>query len=356
MRGPPPRIDRSDVPLLDAVIAFSAEPAGAAGTSLRGRTAALHGCPSAMLAPVALHAGEIPVDESVVRALLQEQRPDLADSTIEPVGGGTDNTMYRLGAQHVARFPRTPEKAAPLLKELTWLPRLAPDLSHPVPTPVHAGRPGQGYPLPWAVMTWIDGEDMTARAVTDWADYSRDLATFVASLHSADLRGASRSGPLDWYRGGSLQPLRDQVSASFAALRTHRLRDDVDLARLQELWQQALQLPEPSGAHVWLHSDLRPSNVLTRHGRLCAVIDFGALSVGHPDAEHVAAWDLPTAARQTYRSCLQLDDLTWARARAWAIALSVGGIVEYSATLPSLAAECLQRLEAITTDDASRAR
>jgi aminoglycoside phosphotransferase (APT) family kinase protein len=102
-----------------------------------------------------------------------------------------------------------------------------------------------------------------------------------------------------------------------------------------------------------LHSDLRPANVLTRDGRLRAVIDFGALSVGHPDAEHAVVWDLPLVARQAYRSALRINDLTWARAQAWAIALSIGGIGEYRTSLPSLAAECLQRLRAITTDNAN---
>jgi aminoglycoside phosphotransferase (APT) family kinase protein len=150
-----------------------------------------------MLAPVALHADEVPVDEDVVGKLLRAQRPDLADMVISDVGGGTDNTIYRIGGDHVARFPRTLEKVAPLQKELTWLPRLRPHLTHLIPTPVHAGRPGHGYPLPWAVFTWIDGEDMAARAVTDWARYGEELAQFVESLHSTDLMGATRSGQLD---------------------------------------------------------------------------------------------------------------------------------------------------------------
>ncbi|MFD4977740.1 hypothetical protein [Streptomyces sp. NPDC058424] len=44
--------------------------------------------------------------------------------------------------------------------------------------------------------------------------------------------------------------------------------------------------------------------------------DFGGLSVGFPDAEHSTVWDLPPQARQAYWDTLNLDDLTWTRARA----------------------------------------
>jgi aminoglycoside phosphotransferase (APT) family kinase protein len=302
----------------------------------------------ATLAPVALHEDEVAVDEAVVRALLRAQRPDLADMELSHVGGGTDNTMYRIGADHVARLPRTPQNVAPLRKELTWLPRLAPHLTHRIPTPVHAGRPSPYYPLHWAIFTWIEGEELSARAVTDWTRYGQDLAGFVASLHSTDLMGATPTGDLSWYRGGPLHPLDEHVTSCFTDARSRGL--DLDLDRLQHLWRQALRLPQPSGPLVWLHGDLRPANVLTHLGRLHAVLDFGALSIGHPDAEHAVAWDLPALARRAYRASLGIDEFTWARARAWAIALSID-VAEYWDSLPSLVAEGLHRLAAITEDD-----
>ena len=106
--------------------------------------------------------------------------------------------------------------------------------------------------------------------------------------------------------------------------------------------------------HVWLHADLKPTNVLVKDGRFHAVIDFGALSVGLPDAEHAVVWDLPEAAREAYRARLDIDDLTWARARAWALALAVNGIAEYWVIFPVLATEGLNRHQAIVRD-ASRA-
>ncbi|MGW1145373.1 hypothetical protein ACWD6I_10005 [Streptomyces sp. NPDC002454] len=80
------------------------------------------------------------------------------------------------------------------------------------------------------------------------------------------------------------------------------------------------------------------------------MIDFGGLSVGFPDAEHAALWDLPPAARLAYREALELDDVTWARARAWAVAVAVGGIPYYWDVLPAFVAECRARLRAVLAD------
>ena len=160
--------------------------------------------------------------------------------------------------------------------------------------------------------------------------------------------GATPSGDLLWYRGGPFHPLDHHVTSSFADARSRGL--DLDLDRLEHLWRQALRLPEPRGAPVWLHGDLRPANVLTHRGCLHAVLDFGALSLGHPDAEHAVVWDLPATARGAYRDRLRIDDVTWTRARAWAIALSID-VAEYWDTLPSLVAEGLHRLAAIASDD-----
>jgi aminoglycoside phosphotransferase (APT) family kinase protein len=130
---------------------------------------------------------------------------------------------------------------------------------------------------------------------------------------------------------------------------------DLDIARLRHLWQSALALPEPSGRQGWLHGDLKPSNLLVQHGKLHAVIDFGGLSIGFPDAEHAAVWDLPTAARRAYWDAMDLDEVTWLRARAWAVAVGVSGVSYYWGTYPEFVDECLSRLRAILADDGERA-
>ncbi|GAB2794350.1 aminoglycoside phosphotransferase family protein [Streptomyces chlorus] len=300
-----------------------------------------------------LHENEIPVDESVVRSLLKAQRPEWADLSLSPAGAGTDNTMYRLGDDLLIRLPRTSGNGESLRKELDWLPRLAPLLSCPIPEPVHAGTPTNDFPLLWSVYRWIDGDEARPDTIQDWASFGADLAAVVRELHGIGLMGATRAGELSWYRGGGLEPCDEWISGCFDDCRS-TVGSELDVDTLERLWRAALALPEPSGPQVWLHGDLKPTNLLVRDGRLHALIDFGGLSIGHPDAEHATLWDLPPQARQAYWDTVNLDTPAWTRARAWAIAVAVSGISYYWDTFPAFVAECRARIEAILMDATAR--
>ncbi len=329
-----------------------------------------------------LHADEVPRDATLVRSLLKEQCPQWADLPLSTGGAGTDNTLYRLGAGLLVRLPRTAATGRSVQKEQTWLPRLAPRLPCPVPEPVHAGTPTDAFPLPWSLYRWIDGEEAGQDTVGDWAAFGADLAEFVRDLRRTDLMGATRTGDLSWYRGGRLRACDQWISGCFDDCRagtgaantpaadapdTGPLdsgppdagspdagpsgADPLDFDALERLWRGALALPEPRAPHGWLHGDLKPSNLLVRDGGLHAVIDFGNLSVGLPDAEHATVWDLPPRAREAYWNAVDLDDATWARARAWAVAVGVSGIAYYGETFPAFVAECRRRLRAVLAAD-----
>ncbi|MEZ7002836.1 aminoglycoside phosphotransferase family protein [Streptomyces sp. AD55] len=300
-----------------------------------------------------LHENEFPVDEELVRTLLREQRPQWAGLPLSPAGAGTDNTLYRLGDGLLVRLPRTAGTARSLHKEREWLPRLAPRLSPRIPEPVYAGTPTGAFPAAWSVYRWIDGAAPGPDTVGDWTAFGADLAAAVAELHRTDLMGATRSGGLGGYRGGPPAACAEWVAESLDDCRTAE-GTTLDVDALERWWRAALALAGPSAPHGWLHGDLRPSNLLVRDGALHAVIDFGGLSVGFPDAEHATVWDLPPAARRSYWNALALDDATWTRARAWAIAVGVGGVAYYRHTFPAFAAECRARLAAILADGAAR--
>ena len=87
-----------------------------------------------------MHADELQIDERLVRGLLAEQFPEWAELPIEPVlPWGTDNALFRLGEEMVARLPRLDHTVATLEKERRWLPKLAPHLPLAVPSPVAEG-------------------------------------------------------------------------------------------------------------------------------------------------------------------------------------------------------------------------
>ncbi len=295
---------------------------------------------------MSLHPDELPIDADLLASLVTRERPEWTDLPVTPVGGGTDNLMFKLGDDLLVRIPRTPGGVASLRNEREWMPRLAPSLPVRIPEPVHAGSPSDLFPLEWSVYRWIEGAPPTTETVTDWAQFGADLAAFVRDLHRIDLMGASRAGSLSWYRGGGLREPESWVAPAFAASGP-LIGDVIDIDRLERWWREALALPDSPAPPVWLHGDLRPGNVLANDGRLHAVIDFGALSVGAPDAEHATVWDLPLAARRAYWDALDLDEPTWLRARGWAIAVAISGIPYYWDTFPEFVAECRARLEGI---------
>jgi aminoglycoside phosphotransferase (APT) family kinase protein len=85
-------------------------------------------------------------------------------------------------------------------------------------------------------------------------------------------------------------------------------------------WEAAVAAPRWQGQGVWMHGDLHPANLLADRGRISAVIDFGLVAVGDPACDLMVAWALlSSAARETFRNALRVDDATWARGRGWAL-------------------------------------
>lgn len=97
------------------------------------------------------------ITEALVRALLWEQHPDLAELPLREVEGGWGNQMWRLGADLAVRIQRMDIEPGPQLREREWLPLLAPRLPLPIPVPVRSGAPTQRFPKLWTVMTWVLG-------------------------------------------------------------------------------------------------------------------------------------------------------------------------------------------------------
>ncbi|MFD5793514.1 phosphotransferase [Streptomyces diastatochromogenes] len=116
---------------------------------------------------------EIEITAELVRDLLLDQHPDLADRPVRLGARGWDNQLWRLGDDLAVRLPWATESADALVrKEHAWLPALAPRLPLPVPVPQRLGEPSERFPRPWIVTTWVPGEpaDRFHRAYRPTAD------------------------------------------------------------------------------------------------------------------------------------------------------------------------------------------
>jgi aminoglycoside phosphotransferase (APT) family kinase protein len=286
---------------------------------------------------------EVQPTTAQVRRLLEAQLPPelrgLLDRPLTPVAQGWDNALFRLGAAHAVRLPVRRAAVPCLLHEAQWTAEAGAPLAAlgiAVPRPEFRGRPGAGYPWPWTVVRWIEGEAVATLPVARRDRLAEDLARALTSLH----RPAPGDAPRNPYRGVPLDarlraapPSWPAASAALGARRTGRLRDTVDDGLHAAPW---------SRPPVWLHGDPHPWNLVHRDGRLAGLIDFGDVCAGDPASDLAGAWlafdaDQRAGFRAVVDTAGRYDDGVWRRAAAWA-ALYVVALVANPGTGPDFRA------------------
>jgi len=255
------------------------------------------------------------IDADLVRRLVAEQFPQWAGLEVRPVEPqGWDNRTFRLGEQLTARLPCAAAYSVQVEKERLWTPRLAAGLRVTITTPVATGEPGFGYPSPWSINRWLDGETVAAARNLDLVLLAEDIAQFLQDLHGVEAAGGPPAGPHCFWRGGPLLTYDTQTRQTLAAL-----DKVIDTPAARAAWEAGLAAPW-SGREAWFHGDFAAGNLLVRDGRLSGVIDWGCCGVGDPACDLAVAWTLlDSESRRVFRARLAPDAGTWARGRAWAL-------------------------------------
>jgi aminoglycoside phosphotransferase (APT) family kinase protein len=287
-----------------------------------------------ILAAVKMHPGQLTVTVATVRALVAEQFPEWRELPVLAVRSeGTDNALFRLGEELVARFPLVAAEVDATRRALEAEARAAGELlgrtGFATPEPIALGEPGAGYPLPWSVQTWVRGTPATVGDPGGSHAFAGDLAAFIRALRSIETGGRTFRGD---GRGGQLRDHDEWMHTCF-----ERSEGLLDIAPLRRLWAELRELPRGPTPDVMNHGDLIPGNVLVADGRLVGVIDVGGLGPADPALDLVAAWHLLEAGpRQTLREELECDDLEWARGGAWAFQQAMGLVWYYAESNPSM--------------------
>jgi aminoglycoside phosphotransferase (APT) family kinase protein len=280
---------------------------------------------------------EVPVTPALLRGLLTEQHPDLAQLPVTVLANGWDNVVFQVGGDLLARLPRREVGARLVSHEQHWLPVLAPQLPLPIPAPVRTGQPGLGYPWPWSIVPYLPGR-VAAEDPPEPAAAAVSLGGFLAALHTPAPPGA----PVNPFRGVPLAERTDTVMRNLSAV-----ADQVDRAAVRLVWAAALAAPRWTGPPVWVHGDLHPANILVHRGRISGVLDFGDLTAGDPAADLSAGWMLlPADCHPAFRASAGASDTSWARATGWAVALGLVYLA-HSADNPQLAAVGRRTLSAV---------
>jgi aminoglycoside phosphotransferase (APT) family kinase protein len=269
------------------------------------------------LSPTATPEQEVPITEELVAGLLEDQAPEYRGLPLALTASGWDNAMVRLGESLAVRLPRRALAAELAASELDWLPRMSSGWTFAAPIPHFVGEPGRGYPWRWAVVPWLTGSRLLDEPLGP--EGAADLGAALAQVHVP----APDDAPLNVVRSLPLAARRERFE-----LRLGRLADapgwhlDVAAAR------GALDAADPSLGGTWCHLDLHGNNVLTRGGRLAAILDWGDGASGDPATDLGQAWymigsELYDDCARAYRDAGGVGDPAAPRVRAEAIAYAV---------------------------------
>ena len=298
-----------------------------------------------------MHPNQLTISLTTVRKLVDAQFPQWRDLSVEQFPSqGTVNALFRLGEGLAARFPLQPgdvestrrwlESEAQAAWELLGRTRFR------TPEPVALGEPGEGYPLPWSVQTWLPGTAATPEDPGGSVVFAHDLAEFIAGVRALDTHGRAFDGK---GRGGDLRSHDVWMETCF-----EHSEQLMDVPRLRRLWAVLRALPRGAPADVMTHGDLIPGNVLVGDGRLVGVIDAGGLGPADPSLDLVCAWHLLDAGpRQVLREDLDCGDLEWERGKAWAFEQAMGAVWYYVDSNPAMSRMGQRTLQRILSDTAA---
>lgn len=272
---------------------------------------------------------EVQIDEDLVRGLLRQadsEVPGAATDRLRRVSEGWDSEVWRLGADRAVRLPRRAAAAPLIAHERHALAVLAPHLEATgirVPLPVFVGRAAHGYPWPWSIVPWFEGDTGLRVPREERAGWARPLAKALVALHTP----APSDHPVNPVRG---VPLVDRSPAVLSRVAQVRSEDALPVDALTTAWRAGLAAPPWRGPAVWIHGDLHPGNLVAGTGpdggALRAIIDFGDVTAGDPAYDLSVAWlAFDRDGRALFRAALEgrYDDDTWTRARAWAAAIAL---------------------------------
>ena len=240
------------------------------------------------------------IDAALVRRLVDRQFPQWADLPIRPVAfGGWDNRTFHLGDAMTVRLPSAATYALQVEKEQRWLPRLAPLLPLPIPAPLAMGKPGEGFPWPWSIYRWIDGDTATLERIADLNQFAVALAEFLAALQRSRRHRRTTARPAQFLARRTAAFYDGETRAGDRLARRQDRRRGGD-RRLGGGAGRRL-----AGAPVWFHGDIAtaicwsrtassaPSSISAR--RASAIPHATSTSPGHSSTA--------TAARRSARCC-----------------------------------------------------
>ena len=250
----------------------------------------------------------------------------LAADDVRIVAAGWDNTVVLVDDDWVFRFPRREIALPGIDREIAILPRLAPQLSLPIPVPEHVGVYGDP---PWRF--WgarhLPGTELQ---VVDQVgvEVGQSLGRFVSELHALP---ADSGLPVDPFGRADAVSRAVRARDVLTDLRAHQL-DGLDDPAVEQVLVAGEAAAPPPAETVLSHGDLYSRHVLVdEKGATAAVIDWGDLCMAPRSVDLSVAYSaLAGPAREAFFAEYgPIDDDTELRARVMAI-FSTASVAAYA--------------------------
>jgi len=254
---------------------------------------------------------EVEIDETLVRALLSDQFPEVDASSARLLGEGWDNAVWVLEERWAFRFPRREIALPGVQRELAISPRLATLLPLPIPVPRFIGKPSDRYPWPFFGAPLLRGREAADAGLADEqrVELGRALGRFLRALHAPATLSRVDPGlelPLDPNRRTDMRARVDIAGTWLAELENvgWQIRRDPG-----PLFEAALEL-DPPVAEVVVHGDLHLRHVLVHEGaELGASIAAARIEIPHVTAG--ALWFRPDLVGQFRHLALAVMPRSW---------------------------------------------
>jgi aminoglycoside phosphotransferase (APT) family kinase protein len=298
---------------------------------------------------VRVWSAEATVDEDLARRLIAGQFPQVEPGSLRLLGEGWDNTVWLVDDRWAFRFPRRGVAIPGFERELVALPELAPRLPLPIPAPVFAGVPAEGFPWPWFGAAHIPGGEPLGLSEAARRGLARPFARFLRALHSAPVPNGLPADPMG---RADMQVRVGRTDESLIDLENEGLWRTPDSVRY--LLEAAHELPSPEPAVV-CHGDLHMRHLLVDDaGVLTGVIDWGDICRGAPAIDLSLLWSLlpPDGRAEFIAEYGGIPEDQLIRARVLAINLSaVLALYGHHENMPAIEREAMLGLERAARTD-----
>ena len=227
-----------------------------------------------------------PIDSESYRRLVEDRVPDIEIRTCEPITEGWSSYVLEVNGELIFRFPRRPEIAHNIEKEILLLPVLADALPIRVPRYDVIERDRPDGPVVFVGYDKIQGERLKRDALppeSQRRSLARNIGELLSALHSI---------PTDGLVAAHVQPMTvDGWRHAYQEMFDRAQREVFPLlsAGAQRLesafWHEFLDGDANFRFETALvHADLGPEHVICdfQHGTVAGIIDWEDAQVGDP--------------------------------------------------------------------------